>query len=209
MLINNKSIGGASGGGGSMTASEIKIALETLSGDSRLDASAVKNVAEPQIDLIEEKIIAVAAATVDFTSLDLSTYHKVELHIRKLGCTTGSGTLRMRLNDVSTANYSNTGQVNQTSALVGNIYSDVGFDDISHEIITFYEPSKTDERRKWTAEGQGFGANLTHFFTAGILEGGLAEGTRNASITKISLFSSSGNISVGSEFLLIGYKYAS
>lgn len=184
MRVNDKSSGSSGGSGGSGGSS-------------------------PHAILIEEKTVSVASATVDFTSLALSDYYKVELHIRKLACTTGSGSLHMRLNDISTANYSNTGQANQTAANVGYIYSAADYADLSHEIITFYEPSKTDERRKWTAEGQGFGASLVHFFAAGIFEGGLAEGSRNAAITKISLYSSSGNISVGSNFKLIGYKYSS
>lgn len=195
--------------GGSMTATEIKEALETLTGDDRLDANYVKDIpsGSANIELItEQTVTGSAVADVTFSSLDLSDYYRVELIGTKVKTTAGTNqNLLLRVNGITSAHYSRQGQVNQTSSIVGIAWTiDEG---ISHIVVNFLYPSATNERKKWVSSAKNFTSTLVDYSNAAILEGGLSQATREAAITSITLFSASGNLDVGTNFKLIGYKY--
>lgn len=198
-------------GGGTMTATEIKEALETLTSDDRLDANYVKNIPAgvDNIELITEQTVSGSAvASVDFTSLDLSAYYKVELIGDKVKTTAGTNqNLLMRVNNITTANYSRIGIINQTSSIIGVAWTSDA--DTSKVVVTFLNPGSTNERKTWNSVAKNFTSTLQEYSNSAILEGGLAQATREAAITRITLFAASGNLDIGTNFKLIGYKLAS
>lgn len=194
---------------GSMTATEIKEALETLTGDDRLDADYVKDIpsGSANIELItEQTVTGSSVADITFSSLDFSDYYRVDLIGSKVKTTAGSNqTLRMQLNGITTAGYGSTSVNNETSANIGIAWNTD--EDTVNPVTMFINPSSTNERKAWRTLAMNFGVNPVVYDQVGSLQNAIAQATREAAITSIKVFAASGNLDVDTNFKLIGYKY--
>lgn len=248
MILNNKSIIGTSGGGGSTTnaadltsgtladarlSSNVTVEGNTFNGANQLvqldgsgnlpaiDGSALTNVSGSSIELITEQTVSGSSVSqIEFTSLSLSDYYKVEAIIDNgnFAAAGTSGTLQMTINGITSSDYfvyETVGSVLNASGLgeseeKASIGLIAGNDNAIwaskiQTVVTLFDPGVVGRKK--------FESNWLYHISATGMRGGNVVGLLNdtdpedAAITSLQFFMHGGaNLDIGTHIKLIGYK---
>lgn len=148
-----------------------------------------------------------SVASVDISGLDLSPYYKVQIVSEYLKTTAVTNAVFMvRFNNIS-ANYLNTSLSTGTStgATLTLAWSSTLNASYTFLDATIVNPSATN-RRKVSSLFSFDSSGLKSGYTIGTFNDNESQSTREAAITRLTFLCSTGNIDVGSNFKIFGYK---